>query len=162
NRERESQVRRLAVSVNPRYVGQPLKRLEDARLVRARGRYVDDIPLSGTLHVAFVRSPHAHARIRAIDTTRASRAPGVSKVVTGADLDGVAVMRSGTMDVETGRATAWPVLARDRVGAGGEGVGPGAAVARAGAEAGGGLVVASYEPLAAVVDIDAALGSGAP
>ena len=91
--------------MNPRYVGQRLKRLEDSRLVRGRGRYVDDIQLSGTLHVAFVRSPHAHARVRAIDTTRAAGAPGVSKVVTGADLDGVAVMRSDTMDVETCRAT---------------------------------------------------------
>ena len=103
------------MSVNPRYVGQRLKRLEDARLVRAHGRYVDDIQLSGTLHVAFVRSPHAHARIGAIDTTRAARVPGVSKVVTGADLDGVPVMRSDTMDVETCRPTDWPVLARDRV-----------------------------------------------
>jgi len=150
------------VSVNPRYVGQPIKRLEDSRLVRGRGRYVDDIQLSGTLHVAFVRSPHAHARVRAIDTTRAAGAPGVSKVVTGADLDGVAVMRSDTMDVETCRATDWPVLARDRVRYVGEAVAAVVADDRYAAEDGASLVAVSYEPLAAVVDIDAALGSDAP
>jgi CO/xanthine dehydrogenase Mo-binding subunit len=56
------------------YVGQRVKRTEDSRLVHGRGRYVDDIRLAGTLHVAFVRSPHAHARIGAVDTTRAARA----------------------------------------------------------------------------------------
>ena len=130
--------------------------------MRGRGRYVDDIQLSGTLHVAFVRSPHAHARIGAIDTTRAARAPGVRAVVTGADLDGVAVMRSDTMDVETCRATDWPVLARDRVRYVGEAVAAVVADDRYAAEDGADLVVASYEPLAAVVDVDAALESDAP
>ena len=132
------------------------------RLARGRGRYVDDIQLSGTLHVAFVRSPRAHARIRAIDTTHAARAPGVHAVVTGADLDGVAVMRSDTMDVDTCRATDSPVLARDRVRYVGEAVASVVADDRYAAEDGAGLVVVSYDPLAAVVDIDTALESDAP
>jgi carbon-monoxide dehydrogenase large subunit len=61
----------------PRYVGVPLRRKEDPRLLRGAGRYVADIQLPGLLHAAFLRSPHAHARIRAIDLTRARAQPGV-------------------------------------------------------------------------------------
>ena len=83
-------------------------------------------------------------------------------MVTGADLDGVAVMRSDTMDVETCRATDWPVLARDRVRYVGEAVAAVVADDRYAAEDGAALVATSYEPLAAVIDVDAALESDAP
>ncbi len=69
-----------------KFVGDRLLRKEDPRLVQGRGRYVGDIALPGMLHAAFVRSPHAHARIGAIDAARALKTPGVVGVVTFADL----------------------------------------------------------------------------
>ncbi len=69
-----------------KFIGDRLLRKEDPRLVQGRGRYVGDIALPGMLHAAIVRSPHAHARIGAIDVTRALKAPGVAGVVTFADL----------------------------------------------------------------------------
>ena len=69
-----------------RYFGQRVKRSEDPRLLTGRGTFVDDIRLPGTAHAAFLRSPHAHARILRIDTTRARTAPGVVAVYTRADL----------------------------------------------------------------------------
>src|SRR5689334_16378108 len=76
-------------------IGAPLRRVEDRRFLLGRGRFVADIELPGVLHCAIVRSPHAHARIRKIDTSAASTAPGVVAVFTGADMaaDGVAAMR---------------------------------------------------------------------
>ncbi|MFO0996616.1 MAG: molybdopterin cofactor-binding domain-containing protein [Alphaproteobacteria bacterium] len=67
------------------YVGQPIKRREDYRLLTGRGRYVDDVKASDVTHAAFLRSPHAHARIRAVRTDRARALPGVLAVVTAAD-----------------------------------------------------------------------------
>jgi carbon-monoxide dehydrogenase large subunit len=67
-------------------VGTPIKRGNDPALITGRGRFVDDIQPPGTLHVAFVRSPYAHAEIRSIDTRAALAAPGVVAVVTGAEL----------------------------------------------------------------------------
>ena len=93
------------MSMPHRYVGQRFKRTEDARLVRGQARYVDDIRLPGTLHVAFVRSPHAHARLTGVDPLLAASAPGVRAVISAADLDGLPPMRSDTMDAEVCRQT---------------------------------------------------------
>ena len=73
------------------WIGKPLRRLEDARLLTGQGRYTDDVRPEGALHVAFLRSPHAHARIAKLDATAARAAPGVLAVYTGADVaaDGV-------------------------------------------------------------------------
>ena len=70
------------------YIGQPVKRFEDPRLVTGQGEYVDDVKLPGMVYAAFLRSPHAHAMIKSIDTTKARQYPGVEMVVTGADLEG--------------------------------------------------------------------------
>ncbi len=70
-----------------RYFGAKVPRLEDPDLLTGRGRYLDDIELPGMLEAAFVRSPHAHARIRAIDKAAAEALPGVVAVLTAADLD---------------------------------------------------------------------------
>ena len=77
-------------------VGQPVTRLEDARLLKGKGRYQDDTNLPGQLHAVFLRSPHAHAKIRSIDTTAAAAAPGVHVVYTGADYaaDGLAMPKA--------------------------------------------------------------------
>ncbi|MGE5537740.1 MAG: xanthine dehydrogenase family protein molybdopterin-binding subunit [Gemmatimonas sp.] len=66
-------------------LGQPVARFEDLRLLRGGGRYIDDIALPNMVHGWVLRSPHAHARIRAIDTAKAKVAPGVLAVLTGAD-----------------------------------------------------------------------------
>src|SRR5215212_8383234 len=69
-----------------RFTGRALRRREDPDLLRGVGRYVGDVEPAGTLHVAILRSPHAHARIRGVDATAARALPGVAAVVTAADL----------------------------------------------------------------------------
>src|SRR2546426_7278669 len=73
----------MAVS---QYVGARIKRIEDPKLIRGEGAYLDDLRLAGTLHAVFVRSPHGHARIRTIDLRRARDHPGVVAVLAGEDL----------------------------------------------------------------------------
>src|SRR5438876_401442 len=68
------------------WIGQPLKRREDPRLLTGAGRFVDDLRPPGCVHVVLLRSPHAHARITRLDVERARRAPGVVAVVTGAEV----------------------------------------------------------------------------
>lgn len=67
-------------------IGQPVLRFEDPRLLRGQGRFVNDVNLPGQAHAVFVRSPHAHAQIRAIDVEAARKAPGVVAVLTGHDV----------------------------------------------------------------------------
>src|SRR4051812_28932842 len=71
-----------------RAFGQPIKRREDPKLITGSATYVDDITLPGMTYLVIIRSPHPHARIRAIHTDAASRAPGVVAVVTSAALVG--------------------------------------------------------------------------
>ena len=71
------------------YTGQPLKRLEDPRLVTGNGSFVDDLRLPNMLYAHVLRSPHAHARIRGIESAAARRKPGVVVVLTGRDIAGV-------------------------------------------------------------------------
>src|SRR6516164_5842522 len=77
-------------------VGQPIRRLEDVRLLTGKGRYQDDQTLHRQTWCVFVRSPHAHARIRSVDTSAAVRAPGVVAVFTGTDYanDGIAMPKA--------------------------------------------------------------------
>lgn len=69
-----------------RYLNKAVPRTEDYRLLTGYGRYLDDIEIAGALHVSFVRSPHAHARIVSVDTAAAAGMPGVVTVVTGREL----------------------------------------------------------------------------
>src|SRR5262249_19881846 len=71
------------------YIGRSVPRPNLARLTQGRGQYVSDVTLPRMVHVAFVRSPYAHARLAAIDTAAAKAAPGVIAVVTGAELASV-------------------------------------------------------------------------
>jgi len=132
--------------------------VEDARLLRGRGRYVDDIVLPRMLVAAFVRSPHAHALIARVDGAAARALSGVEAVVTGADLARVTRPLAPRL---TGDGfftpTAWPALAHERVRFCGEAV---AAVVAADAYIAADareLVTVDYEPLPAVTSIDAAL-----
>ena len=70
-----------------RVFGKPIRRTEDARLLEGRGRFLDDVDLPGAAHVAFVRSPVAHARIRSVDTSLAKQSPGVLLALGGAELE---------------------------------------------------------------------------
>src|SRR2546430_1285004 len=70
-----------------KFFGAAVKRREDPRFLRGEGRFVDDVTLPGMLHAAFLRSPHAHARIVTIDTAAAVVAPGVVRVLTFGDLE---------------------------------------------------------------------------
>src|SRR5262245_66109173 len=72
-----------------RLIGKSIKRREDPRFITGRGTYVDDVKLPGTTFAAFVRSPHAHARIKQIDTAAARKHPGVVAIFTGKDMTGV-------------------------------------------------------------------------
>jgi carbon-monoxide dehydrogenase large subunit len=102
-------------------IGQSVRRLEDPRLLQGLGRYSDDASLARQAYAAVVRSPHAHARIRALDVSSARKAPGVLAVFTGADLaadglgnlptDSTRKRRDGTPAFTTPR----PALARERV-----------------------------------------------
>ncbi len=148
-------------------IGARLTRREDDALLRGRGRFVGDIDAPRALHVVLVRSPHAHARVGAIDASGALAMPGVAAVFTGTDMarDGVAPMR-----------TLWPVktpdgglrepprhaLARDRVRFVGEAVAMVLADSRLAALDAAEAVVVDYDPLSAVAASRDAVTEGAP
>src|ERR1051326_8744310 len=71
-----------------RVFGSGIRRREDPRLITGAATYTDDFVLPGMTHMVMLRSPHAHARIKRIDTTRAKKAPGIVAVFTGADIEG--------------------------------------------------------------------------
>src|SRR5687767_5686349 len=102
------------------YVGQPLRRVEDARFLRGAGRFVGDLSLPGMLHAAFLRSPHAHARIARIDLAPARAVAGVSACADGEAMAGWARPIRAESRMAEYRVTEWPVLARDRVRYAGE------------------------------------------
>src|SRR5438445_12328942 len=79
----------MATVAEERLFGKAMQRREYPRFIARRGQYVDDVKLPGMTYAAFVRSPHAHARIRRIDTAAALRHPGVVAVFTGKDMTGV-------------------------------------------------------------------------
>jgi len=149
-------------------IGAPLRRVEDRRFLLGRGRFVADIELPGALHCVLVRSPHAHARIRKIDTSAASGAPGVAAVFTGADMaaDGVAAMRPlWIIKSRDGTPMAQPpryALARETVHHVGEAVAAVIADTREQAADAAERVAVDYAPLPAVTDVRAALAPGAP
>ena len=132
-------------------------RVEDRRLVTGSAPFTDDRPAEGALHLAFVRSPLAHARVTGIDVAEASSMPGVVDVVTAADLDLPAIW---TTDVLEGMER--PVLADGVVRFAGEAVA--AVVAESHAEAldAAEMVAVDYEPLPAVIDPVGALDPDSP
>jgi carbon-monoxide dehydrogenase large subunit len=149
-------------------IGAPLRRVEDRRLLTGRGRFVADIELPGALACALVRSPHAHARIRAIDVSAAVAAPGVVAVFTGADMaaDGMAPMRPmWAVRSRDGAPMAEPprfALARETVRHVGEPVVAVFAESFPQAADAAERVAFDYEPLPAVTDARAAQAEGAP
>jgi carbon-monoxide dehydrogenase large subunit len=142
-------------------IGAAIPRVEDARLLSGQGRYVADLELPGMLHAAFVRSPHAHARIVSIDTRAAREIPGVVACVTGDMLAAHARTMSAPSRMRDYRRTEFPALAAGKVRHAGEAVAVVIATDRYVAEDGADLVAVEYEPLPVVGDVDAALHAGA-
>jgi aerobic carbon-monoxide dehydrogenase large subunit len=133
------------------FVGRSVLRREDERILRGRTRYLDDIDPPGAAHVAFVRSPFAHARINGVEVP--DGLDGVFAVITAGDLDG----RVGDLPVqgfEGGEVAAdgHPVLAGDEVRYAGQPVAAVLAVSRAAAEDAAELIEVDYEPLEPVLD----------
>ncbi|MEC7488190.1 MAG: xanthine dehydrogenase family protein molybdopterin-binding subunit [Pseudomonadota bacterium] len=150
------------------YMGQPLKRREDFRFVRGKGRYVDDIKLAGMVWCAFVRSPHAHARITGVDTLSAGRLPGVLKILTHEDW-----LNAGLGELKVVHPMAFgdgrpmneaprPAFASDKVRHVGDVVAAVIAETRAQAEDAVETVNVSYDVLPAVTNISRALDGNAP
>jgi aerobic carbon-monoxide dehydrogenase large subunit len=149
-------------------IGAPLRRVEDRRFLLGRGKFVADIDLPGALDCVLVRSPHAHARIRAIDVSAAIATPGVVAVFTGADMaaDGVLPMRPlWVIRSRDGKEMAQPpryALARGSVRHVGEPVVAVIAQTRDAAADAAECVAVDYEALPAVADPRAAQAPGAP
>ena len=149
-------------------IGQPVRRTEDARLVSGNGRYMDGINVPGQTRALFVRSPHAHAEIRRIDTAAAAAAPGVVGVLTGADYRAAGygplpcevpvTNKDGTQRADPPR---WP-LTSDRVRYVGDSIAVVVAETLAEAKDAAERIEVDYAPLPAVVDTAAAVEPGAP
>ncbi|MCS6892838.1 MAG: xanthine dehydrogenase family protein molybdopterin-binding subunit [Rhodovarius sp.] len=149
-------------------IGAAVRRKEDLRFLSGRGRYTDDISRPGQVHAWFLRSPHAHARIRAIDTRAAAAMPGVLAVLTGADYaaDGLGGVPCGwqihNKDGSPMKEPPHPVLAVGKVRYVGDAVAMVIAETRQQARDAAEALSVDYEVLPAVTDMRAALAPGAP
>lgn len=148
-----------------RFFGEKIKRLEDPALLTGRGRFTDDIHLPGTLHAAFVRSPHAHARIRDVDASAARTMPGVHAVLAASDLSESWRMKLIPLEVPS-PAIRYPLtqraLAVDEVCFAGEAVAVVVADSSRQAEDAASAVVVDYDSLPVVSDCEAAFAPGSP
>jgi len=138
-------------------IGESIKRKEDGRFLRGKGNYVDDHVLPGMLHMSILRSPHAHARIKSIDTSAAGAKPGVIAVVTG---ELMAQHKLAWMPTLSGDTQA--VLATDKVRFQGQEVAAVIAETKVQAEDARDAIVVDYDVLPAVISPDAAKAAGAP
>lgn len=145
-----------------KFVGTPLKRKEDPRLITGQGAYVDDLKIPGALHCAILRSPHAHARIKEIRTEAAKARPGVVAVVTGEDLRGKVGGVPCGWNYPGIRLPPHPVLALGKVRYVGDGVAAVVATDRHAARDALDAIQVDYEALPAVADCEKAFQPGAP
>ncbi len=145
-----------------RYIGTPVPRREDARLLTGHGRYIDDIEIPGALHACFVRSPHARARILSIDATAARAMPGVVAIVTGRELALWTTRHRMAPPIEGLHPVEMDTLPIDHVRFQGDPVACVVATDRYVAEDACEQVVVDYEMLPAVTDMHQALDPAAP
>jgi carbon-monoxide dehydrogenase large subunit len=150
------------MATTEKYVGRPILRKEDPELLTGRGRYTDDLSISGMLWMSVVRSPYAHARIDRVDVSKALEVPGVVAAFAGSDFEWAGPL-----------LMAWPVtedinnpphmpLATDKARHQGDGVAVVIAESRGAAMDGAEEVDVAYDPLPVVTDVEAALADGAP
>jgi aerobic carbon-monoxide dehydrogenase large subunit len=145
------------------YIGRSVPRPNLSRLMQGRGQYVSDVVLPRMAHVAFVRSPHAHARIKAIDAAPAKKAPGIIAVVTGAELAKVITPWVGVLSHLKGLKSApQHAVAVERACWQGEAVCAVVARTRAQAEDACAAIAVDYEALPAVTDAETALDPATP
>ena len=152
--ERERAFPGRDADADPRTIGMRIPRNDALYKVRGRARYAGNVEMEGMLHGRFVRSPHPHARILKIDTSRAEAAPGVRGVLTGAEIPDDRLL-VGPISDDT------PILARDKVRFAGEPVVAIVAETERQAEAACLLVEVEYEPLETVTTPEQALAEGA-
>jgi len=149
-------------------IGAKVLRKEDRRFITGRGRYVDDMSVPGMKHGAFVRSPHAHAKIKGIDTSAAREMPGVIDILDGQQLkaDRIGNLICGwavsSKDGSPMKMGAYPALADETVRYVGQPVAIVVAETRAQARDAAEAVMVDYEEMPAVVGSEAALADGAP
>jgi carbon-monoxide dehydrogenase large subunit len=149
-------------------IGARVTRKEDRRFITGKGKYVDDVRLHGMTYAAFVRSPHAHARIKSIDVSAAKDMPGVVDVLTGQQIvdDKIGNLICGWMihskDGSPMKMGAWPAMAPEIVRFVGQAVAVVIAETRNQARDAAEAVNVTYEELPAVPDIRAAIAPGAP
>ncbi|MFY9898760.1 MAG: xanthine dehydrogenase family protein molybdopterin-binding subunit, partial [Xanthobacteraceae bacterium] len=145
------------------YIGRSVPRPNLARLTQGRGQYVTDVVLPRMVHVAFVRSPHAHARIKRIEAEQARKAPGLVAVVTGPELAKVITPWVGVLTHLKGiKSVPQHAIAVERACWQGEAVCAVVAKSRAEAEDACALVEVEYEVLPAVTDAETALDAQTP
>jgi carbon-monoxide dehydrogenase large subunit len=144
------------------YIGRAMKRVEDPRLIKGIATYVDDLKLPDILHAEFVRSPHANAKIKSIETDDAKKLPGVVGIFTGADVNPKVGTIPCASPLPGGKTPDHTVLAGARVYFVGHPVAVVVAETRAIARDALDLVNVDDEPLPAVMDPEKALESGSP
>jgi aerobic carbon-monoxide dehydrogenase large subunit len=146
------------------WIGKPVARKEDAALLTGQSRYIDDLTLPGMVFAALVRSPFAHARLKSVDVSPALEAEGVVGAFTGADLadDWKTTLPCVWLVTEDTKQPMHRPLATDKARYAGDAVAVVLAETRAQAKDAAELVEVDYEPLAAVVDPEAALAEDAP
>ncbi|HKF71792.1 MAG TPA: molybdopterin cofactor-binding domain-containing protein, partial [Stellaceae bacterium] len=155
-----------------RFVGRPILRREDQRLLTGQGQFIADVALPRMLHAVFVRSPIAHGRIRKVDVARAAAAPGVALAMSGAEL---ARLLPPAPDAQLALPSKWralvehklhnpqqPLLAADKVRHVGEAIAVVVAESLQAAADAAELIEPELEPLPAVVDPELALSTGSP
>ncbi len=152
----------MEAEARPKIIGARVPRVEDPRLLAGQGAFIDDLNLPGTLHVAFARSDHAHARIVDIDSADAARMPGVVAVFTAADIAGLMQPIRATSRMADYHATELPVLARDKVRYVGEAVVAVVAENRYLAEDAVERITITYQALGNAIDPVAMLEPGSP
>lgn len=144
------------------YIGKPMRRVEDRRLLTGRGRYVADLRLPGMLHVAILRSPYAHARVKQVHAEVARALPGVVGVFTYDDLGPARQPIPLVVPHPDLKAIMWSALAPGEVNYVGEAVAAVVAVDRYVAEDALGTIDVDYEPLPVAANYEVAARPGSP
>src|SRR5262245_46047450 len=151
------------MAIPPKFVGMPIKRREDPRLITGTATYVDDLHLPGMTYMAVLRSPYAHARIIRLDTQAARRDPRVVAVLTGDDIAEVpGPLSIGEVDLPNLKLPKHYPMAVGKVRHVGEALAVIVAADRYVARDALELITVDYEPLPAAVDMEKALEQGAP
>ncbi len=149
------------------YIGQPVKRFEDAALVTGQGSFINDIVLPGMLHAAVLRSDYAHAEIKSLDATDARSLSGVAAVLTAADIAGAipdipSRPMTGVQAMDVFNAPGHPVLAKDKACYAGQAVAIVVASDQYTAREALDLIRVEYRPLAPALEPRDAVADGAP